>query len=187
MKIEEILYELFVNRTDAYAVQQEKGYLAKKEPVTPELIKNHLIGLITIGFYQLYKDIVKWGCCDFDLNTIEDFEEAKRLFNYLVEKGFNPLFEMSGGGEYKCHVWIFSDTTAAKMQAFLKNACDKTQVHPHEIFPKQVEVGDDGYGNLVKLPLGVHQKTKQRSYFLDSNFKKIESEAEIINKLGGYL
>lgn len=187
MKIEEILYELFVNRADAYAVQQEKGYLAVKEPVTLELIKNHLLGLITIGLYQLLKDKVKWGCCDFDLNSIEDFEEAKRLFTYLVQQRFNPLFEMSGGGEYRCHVWIFSDTTAAKMQAFLKDVCEKTQVHPHEIFPKQIEVGDDGYGNLVKFPLGVHQKTKQRSYFLDSNFNKIETEADIIKKLGEYL
>lgn len=187
MKIEEILFFLFVNRNDCYATQQEKGYLAVKYPLTQEEIKFHLNGDLTLGAYQLLGENVKWGCCDFDKDTVEDFEDAKRLFSYLAQKGFNPLFEMSGGGKYRCHIWVFADTTAAKMQAFLKDACNKTQVKPHEIFPKQIKVAEGGFGNLVKLPLGINQKTNQRSYFLDDNFDEIKSIEEVVKRLQQYL
>ena len=187
MEIEEILFKLFVNRKDCYAVQQEKGYLAVKEPVTLELIKNHLLGTITIGFYQVLGEMVKWGCDDFDKNTIEDFEHAKRLFNYLKELGYHPLMEMSGGGEYKCHIWIFADTAAELMEDFLEVTCEKTQVFPHEIFPKQIKVVEGSFGNLVKLPLGVHRKTGKRSYFLDDDFNEIKSTEAAAQRLQEYL
>ena len=185
--IEGLLFSLFVNRDDCYALQQHKGYIAKKESVTLELINQHLLGEITLGLYQLLKNMVKWGCLDFDKDTWEDFENAKLLFNYLVKQGLNPLFEMSGGGKYRCHIWVFSDTTASKMQEFLKNACNKTGIYPHEIFPKQNNLEEGKFGNLVKLPLGINRKTGKRSYFLDSNFNEIESEENIIKKLEEYL
>jgi hypothetical protein len=187
MEIEKLFFDLFVGRTDCYSKQLEKGYLAVKNPITLEIIKQHLLGTITIGVYQLLENVVKWGCLDFDLNTLEDFENAKKLFNHLVKLGLNPLMEMSGGGNYKCHIWVFSDTTAVKMQEFLKGVCDKLNIYPHEIFPKQTYVKEGDYGNLVKLPLGIHRKTNKRSYFLDSNFSKIESQKDVIKKLREYL
>lgn len=36
-----------------------------------------------------------------------------------------------------------------------------------EVFPKQDEIAARGFGNLVRLPLGVHPKTKQRSHFIN--------------------
>jgi len=187
MEIEELLFKLFVNREDCYAVQQKEGYLAVKEQVTLQLVKKHLLGLITLGLYQLLGIMVKWGCLDFDKNTLEDFENAKKLFNHLKGLGYHPLMEMSGGGEYKCHIWIFSDAAAEDMEDFLEDACEKTQVHPHEIFPKQIKVVEGGFGNLVKLPLGIHQKTKQRSYFLDDDFNEIKSMEEVVKRLSQYL
>jgi len=187
MEIEEILMQLFCIRMDCYAVQQEKGYLAVKEPVTLELIKNHLLGTITIGFYQVLGEMVKWGCDDFDKNTLEDFENAKKLFNYLKELDYHPLMEMSGGGEFKCHIWIFGDAAAEDMEDFLEDACEKTQIFPHEIFPKQIKVVEGSFGNLVKLPLGIHKKTGKRSYFLDDNFNEIKSMEEVVKRLSQYL
>jgi len=186
-KIEELLFYLFVNRIDCYALQKEKGYLSVKQPLALQVIVLHLSGEITIGTYQILVDKVKWGCCDFDLNTIEDFENAKRLYNHFREICMHPLMEMSGGGEYKCHVWIFSETTAANMQDFLKNTCERIKVHPHEIFPKQISVKENEFGNLVKLPLGINKKTGQRSFFLDSDFKKIEAEEDVIKRLMEYM
>lgn len=37
-----------------------------------------------------------------------------------------------------------------------------------EVFPKQDHVDKNGYGNLVRLPLGVHPVTGNRSYFIDT-------------------
>lgn len=186
-ELAKLMMHLFVIRNDSYAKQLEKGYLAVKEPITLELIKNHLLGTITIGAYQLDGEMVKWGCDDFDKNTIEDFENAKRLFKYLKELGYHPLMEMSGGGEFKCHIWIFADTAAELMEDFLEDACDKTQIFPHEVFPKQVKVTEGGFGNLVKLPLGIHKKTGKRSYFLDDDFNEIKSMEEVVKQLSQYL
>ena len=36
-----------------------------------------------------------------------------------------------------------------------------------EVFPKQDTISDDGFGNLVRLPLGYHPVTKRPSYFVD--------------------
>lgn len=36
-----------------------------------------------------------------------------------------------------------------------------------EIFPKQTELGADGLGNLMRLPLGVNRKTGWKAFFLD--------------------
>jgi hypothetical protein len=36
-----------------------------------------------------------------------------------------------------------------------------------EVFPKQETVGVGGFGNLLRLPLGIHQRTGRRSFFYD--------------------
>lgn len=36
-----------------------------------------------------------------------------------------------------------------------------------EVFPKQEKVGTGGFGNLLRLPLGVNQKTGRESFFYD--------------------
>jgi len=36
-----------------------------------------------------------------------------------------------------------------------------------EVFPKQSKIGSDGFGNLLRLPLGVNQKTGRESFFYD--------------------
>lgn len=36
-----------------------------------------------------------------------------------------------------------------------------------EVYPKQDTVGQDGYGNLLRLPLGIHQKSGRKSFFYD--------------------
>ena len=187
MELAEMMFKLFVNRSDCYAVQQEKGYLSIKEPVTKRLIQSHLLGSITIGLYQLLGEMVKWACCDFDKNTLEDFENAKKLFNYFKELGYHPLMEMSGGGEYKCHIWIFADTAAEIMERFLDDVCSKAQIYPHEIFPKQISVTEGGFGNLVKLPMGIHMRTGKRSYFLDDDFNEIKYNEEVVKRLSQYL
>lgn len=40
-----------------------------------------------------------------------------------------------------------------------------------EVFPKQDKVSADGFGNLVRLPLGIHRKTGKPSFFI-----KLETE-----------
>lgn len=176
MTIPELLEKLFVNRSDVYAQaylskdKKRMSYAKKEGLIDKALIEEHINANITLGAYQLNGNCVKWGCADFDANTKEDFENAKKLYSKARELGFKPLLEMSGGGEFKCHIWFFCDskTEAKDMKFFLEDLCEKAGIKPHEIFPKQLSSDKTlPYGNLVKLPLAFHLVTQKFSYFLN--------------------
>ena len=183
-KTAKLLYDLFVNRDDAYAdayIGEDKSrmsYAKKDRLIDVPLIETHLLGEQTLGVYLLKGKKVKLGCFDFDRNTKEDFEDAKKLHVFLKEQGYHPLFEMSGGGEYKCHVWIFAVANAGDMMCFLEDCCEKSGIEPHEKFPKQEETkkGYLKYGNLIKLPLALHLVSGRRSFFLNDKFEIAEND-----------
>lgn len=170
----DLIMDLFVNRTDVYSRQYlqkngKKGFLKVEKEITPEIIKNHLEGRDYLGVYQLDQNsLVKWGVLDFDENTPEDYQKALKIYEHSLKKGFHPLLEKSGGGDYKVHIWFFSKEKipSKQMRIFLEGLCAEVGEKPHEIFPKQDTLEDGGYGNLVKLPLGLHLVTKEMSCFL---------------------
>ena len=182
MILNQLLFELFVNRTNAYSEAHlaeggRMAYAKKDIEITPEILQLHLDGEMTVGIYQLNKaGHVKWGVYDFDLDTKEDFESACRLYKYLRQQGYHPLMENSGGGEFKTHIWIFADADALSIKTLMEDKAKECEVVPHEIFPKQTEVGEDGYGNLVKVPLALHLASGRRSYFFND---KLEPEMNI--------
>lgn len=184
-KIAKKIEELFVNRNEVYAEaflnSSKMGYAKKEGLIDFNLIQEHLNGNMTIGVYQLKGTKLKWGCLDFDKNTKEDYENAQKIYSFAIEQGYNPLFEMSGGGEYKCHIWFFCKETEAKdMKFFLEDLCEKANVKPHEIFPKQSKADKSlPYGNLVKLPMAYHLSSKKWSYFLNDKFEPIASPLDI--------
>lgn len=186
------MYNLFVNRTDVYAKAYLKGsrmaYSKIQREITIDLIERHIKGEVTLGVYQLKDDRVKWACLDFDENTPKDYYDAQNLFIELKKQGLRPLFEKSGGGAYKSHIWIFCDCTAKDISCYIKDITELIGIKPHEIFPKQEEASDSlPYGNLVKLPLAYHLASKGKSHFLDDSFKPIENEKEIIQRLESHL
>jgi len=180
---------LFVNREDAYARQflqknGKKGFVCVKMPQSNELIKKHLEGGDSIGQYQLNKENnLNWICFDYDENTKEDFEKAKTMFNFLKEKGFNPLMEKSGGGDFKVHIWLFlmKPQPAKVAQIFMKRIQKGAGVEAHECFPKQSTIAE--FGNLVKMPLGLHLVTNKFSKFLNNDFEEIDNEKELLKKV----
>lgn len=183
----QLLRNLFVHRGDVHAEmfisKGRAGFKLVEEPLTDDRLTDHIDGKVTIGTYQLGPDsTVVWGCADFDLNTVEDLENAKKLYDFVKENDYHSLLEMSGGGEFKAHVWVFSKehVQARAMQVFMRFLCDGANVSPHEIFPKQIEITvNRPYGNLVKLPLGINLKTGERSVLLDDDFKPITDSEKI--------
>ncbi len=58
-----------------------------------------------------------------------------------------------------------------------------------EIFPKQDKVGKDGFGNLMRLPLGVNKKSGQAGFFVDLTTPINElnaADSEAVLSEGGY-
>jgi hypothetical protein len=175
----------FINRTDAHAVQTEKGYLRKDGPITKELVNAHLHGEVTLGAYQIdLNNKVIWTCFDFDGKDLEkEKKKAVKLHKFLVKKGFNPLLEFSGKKGY--HVWLFVEAIdAASARHFCHDICKEAEVKAHEIFPKQDEVTKENpYGNLVKLPLGKHMVSGKQSELFHPETHEPLSKDEAIKLL----
>lgn len=166
------LMELFVHRKDVFSTQQKSGaYFPTRRPITEEDIVKHLNGDITIGVYCLDIDnTIKWACVDIDGNKKLTPEENKRLLYpearviYNTFNDFPRMLEWSAGKGY--HVWVFfrPRVTADYAQRLVKARLNRVELNKHEVFPKQTTLNESRkYGNLVKLPCGVHKKTGLKS------------------------
>lgn len=189
IEIAKLLFELFVNRKDVYAQQflnsnNKKGFKTIREEITLNLIEEHLNDINFLGIYQLNeKNEVKWACLDFDKNTQEDFDDAIKLYRCFIKEGFHPLIEKSGGGNFKVHIWLFFKelTLAYDVKNFLNNFYKKYNIFPHETFPKQSQIVD--LGNLVKLPLGKHLESNNKSTIFSIDIKEAITKDDIIKTL----
>lgn len=185
----------FVNRSDTYAVQQkDNSYRRIDKALTENLILQHLEGKITVGPYQLdpTNNHVKWTCFDIDPERIPEPKKVASKICEYASKIFGEkavLLEASRHPDESYHIWILFDPSipakVAKLlaQKILKAA--KLEKVDIEIFPKQDKILEDGFGNLVKLPLGIHQKYRKRSLFLDQRTFEPLSNNYILN-LQGY-
>lgn len=177
-KIIDFLYNNFCHRKDAYCLmtchpwqKDEHGnvrhnyYKRKYEPLTKDLIKQHLSGEITLGVFptDLNSQTVKFIC--FDVDTPDQVYLQKAIF-WASQVSNNVIIECSGGAEHRRHVWGLLDTPISLKEAreFLRHK-DGTGM---DFFPNQDVVINDFYYELpIKLPLGLHRKSLQWSYFIN--------------------
>ena len=74
-----ILKTLFVNRTDCYCIQLKQGYSKISEPLTDQILQQHLDGKTTVGSYQLdTNNLIKWLCLDLDPEKLADPKETAK-------------------------------------------------------------------------------------------------------------
>ena len=186
--------------------------------------RKHLAGTETIGSYAIHldgddRDFCSWCVLDFDIpkkvcNYIESLDEDAREEAYAKElrgirqtiktllislpqigmTAHQALVEFSGNKGY--HVWFFFEEPVPARSAylFLNGIKAYFNLPPElEAFPKQISAGD-AYGNLIKLPLGIHKKTGNRCLFtnilqddadvtLGSQFDMLKNVEKINTKL----
>jgi len=193
--------ELFRGRQGAYARQWfdprtgKCGYYPILEPLSHEVLEAHLQGRLTIGVYLLDADCrVKFAALDLDLGKeailkaqqdpgiAKEFAASMgklmgRVRRVSTHFDLPVVFEKSG---YKgVHAWYFFEEPVPAWAAkkVLEALRDEVSPIPEgirvEVFPKQVTLTGKGYGNLIKLPLGIHRVTKRRSVFLDERGKLV--------------
>ena len=83
------------------------------------------------------------------------------------------------------HLWIFFNKF--EQSAYIRNLFnDILRTAPKvndyiewEFFPKQDTLLNSGFGNLVKLPLQLHKKSGDYSYFVDEEFNPIDGLPEV--------
>ncbi len=185
--------ELFSGREGVYAKQWvsptgESGYSKESQPFTHIVAKNHILGNHTVGIYQLRMDnTVRFIAFDIDIkkvflkNIISDEDKlkqyqkrglkvAKGIVDRLSSSEIPCYLEDSGYKGY--HVWIFlaSPVPAKIAREFCKAVISSISIDEAfgiEIFPKQSYVKAKNYGNLIKIPLGIHRRTGKRCLFMD--------------------
>ncbi|GER88884.1 hypothetical protein KDW_30460 [Dictyobacter vulcani] len=151
---------LFVGRHDDYAIQLSSGrYRRAKEPLTDVAIFDHLLGTRTYGTYIM--DAA--GNCRFaviDADTDDGLDRLWLIQEQLATHGIISYVERSRRGG---HLWVFftHPAPASQVRAWLLRYCPSDM----EFYPKQDE--GNGYGSLIRLPLGVHRKSGRRYPFVE--------------------
>lgn len=156
--------------------------------LTEKHVERHVNAEWTIGIYAIKDNTVKWLLFDVDVIKPSPFnnlpiirpEEAKRrtqlqtaaLAETLQEMRIPFLVEDSGNKGY--HLWVFfsEPVQAAKAYSighFISGFVASVDGVAVEIFPRQLEA--ERFGNPVKLPMGIHQKTKRSASFVDNRFE----------------
>ena len=151
-----VFVSLFVGNREHYAVQQRDGsYWRVCEPLTLDLVVAHVEGRVTLGTYLLDSE----SCCSFavfDADSSDGLEKLALLQQQLAGDGIPSLLESSRRGD---HVWLhFSEPAPAPLvRAWL---LPYARAYGVELYPKQDAVGDGGAGSVIRVPLGVHRKSR---------------------------
>jgi len=187
-----IFLSFFKGREDHFALQIDDRYRPINKPLSEQYLLKHFQGFVTFGIYVLTESSnCNFICLDIDipkskLNDIEFKNQNKKyahlkekldtLLNIIIEKlnieKDSILLEDTGGRGY--HIWIFFEDVIAGKDARKLYYIIKSHTNlDFEFFPKQSNLTEKrNYGNLIKLPLGIHQKYNCRSTFFtisDSN------------------
>ncbi len=184
------LLNLFRARSDVYACQwydrrnDRVGYAPMQGPLDEKVVYRHLAGSTTIGVYPLLKDTtVYFAAIDMDMDKKclassgnqrlpdELKHVVAEVYTWSRTQNLSVVFEWSGWKGV--HAWyLFEKPLQADFVIDLMRSCTASlgpvpETISLEIFPKQSKHSGKGYGNLIKLPLGLHRRTGRKSVFLD--------------------
>ncbi|MEM2126600.1 MAG: hypothetical protein QXH67_00045 [Candidatus Bathyarchaeia archaeon] len=175
------LFNLFVSRTDTYAVmlppkprEEKAGYTRLEEALTVEVVDRHLRGEVTVGPYQLDTESrTKTLAFDIDPEHVEDPGAVARAIYQEAAKRLHPdgvVLEASRWPDPSYHIWVvFDPPIPAAVARWMGGRILEAVGNPKgvELFPKQDRIDPGGFGNFVKLPLGLHRAAGKWSRLLD--------------------
>lgn len=137
-----------------------------KQPVTDEVIVNHIMGRKPIGRYLLTGTHTHTVVVDYD----DDAPNLPMEFlNQVAHYEVPSYIEISKAKGF--HVWLFFEdggVPAVKARAVVKHILDEVE-HNAEVFPKQdaINLSRGEYGNFINLPLFGGLVLEGRTVFVD--------------------
>ncbi len=153
---------LFFPRTDIYAEQLEARYVYREQPVTLDLLEEHLHGDVTLGTYALsVENTANWIAIDADQGDL-----WQALIAFAMTSTLPLYLEQSRRGG---HVWSFFGEPVSGQDArrFARVLLTRAgfdlptqQQRKIEIYPKQERLEAGKPGSLIRLPLGYHRRVK---------------------------
>ena len=182
-------WELFINRL-AYTVQSSRPhsetgrhyyYRPKKKdqpvPLSPETVRQHLEGKITIGLYAINPRTQRCRWVAIDADYDEALADLLKLQWELRQDGVDAALEKSRRGG---HLWIFAEKPllARDCRIYIHNIASRLKVPVKrggladgiEVFPKQDKLSSEEFGNALRAPLGVHRGANRRFWFYGAEY-----------------
>ncbi len=184
---------VFVGREDLHAREELDGERNRKispdmRPLTEQTLKDHLLGKVTVDTYVqrpnatvhflvIDVDISRHILIQHDRNSDEfrtylqrALDVAQEVCRLLRQMGLTGYIEYSGNRGY--HVWLFFaewiQTRYANMLSdIIEKKLEKENDISVEFFPNKTRLKAGKFGQVLKVPYGIHGKTGERSYFLD--------------------
>lgn len=194
-----LFYELFVGREDTCTEEymaQRRVVEQKNEPLTEEVVREHLSGRRTIGTYvQRPNSTAKYLVIDMDVSKkifLKYSMESPEFMQYMKQclqaaadtlkilgrMGLKGYAEFSGYRGY--HIWVFFTEWIpvryihALSRIIAEQIKDvQTEEISVEYFPDDRKQRAGKAGQSIKLPLGIHPGNGQQSYFLDENLQAV--------------
>jgi hypothetical protein len=156
-----------VGRRDDHAIQQPGGrYVRTFRPLTLTILADHLAGRATVGTYVL-SEKKECSFATFDADGVDGMQTLRDLRAELASQGHCAYLERSRRGG---HLWLFfsEPVSAERVRAWLWPLAAARDL---ELFPKQS--GGEGIGSLIRLPLGIHQRSGKRYPFVDADLRPV--------------
>jgi len=193
---------LFVNR-GAYTLQsfrpnpdsgrhyyfRPKGKGAETVSLTPDTVRRHLEGEITIGLYAINPATQRSKWVAIDADYAGAMEDLLKLQYFLQRDQVQAALEMSRRGG---HLWIFMEkpVLARECRIYIYNLALRLGVQIKgaglaegiEVFPKHDELRKGEFGNAIRGPLGIHRAAKRRYWFYGADYD-LQKQIEYLNHL----
>src|ERR1035438_3114045 len=195
-------FHLFVNRR-AYTLQSNRRhsgsarhyYYRPKDKktghglsLTPDTIRRHLEGEITIGLYAINPatQCSKWVAIDADYE--DSLTDLHKLSFHLKQDGVASALENSRRGG---HLWIFMAEPlpardcriyVCRLALQLGIPIKRGRQEGIEVFPKHDELKPGRYGHAIRGPLGIHRRADQRFWFAGAS-EDLEKQMCYLNSI----
>ena len=205
-----LFFSIFKGRESIFARQWidekgRRGFSPSNQPFSREVISKHLDGNETLGIYLLNeKNQVHLCVIDIDidqkilLESSQSDDEFSKLHNLTHQDavkvasicdGYDIPVLIEDSGFKGRHIWFFFENpiNAKLAKTFLKFIIDKSGkpvdgIH-REIFPNTDKLKENGYGPLIKLPLGIHRRTNRRCFFLDRTGNPFPEQLSLLSHI----
>lgn len=182
MEIQKLLLDIFGgNPYHAVGKLRTGGgmwYDLVEKPIDENLLLQHLEGSVVLGSYPILTDnTVRW--LGWDIDSAGDIQLARKICTQILGRiSYLPYaVEYSGNKGYHVFLFLSEPMSASQAKEVAEWVRDIEKLpksgNPHvEVYPKQGFLGDStdqrkAVGNLLKIPLGLHLLSHNRSCFVN--------------------
>ncbi len=204
----EMMLEIFSGREGVFAVEGidsmgVRVFRRIDRQIQTSDLKEHIRGGKTVGVYLLrLNNTVSFAAVDVDIGRKHLLRADEREREELLQRTHQDALRIVAAAEklgVKCyiedsgykgrHCWFFfqepvkGETAKEFLERITEQAGKPSPSINWELFPQQTRVKENQFGQLIKLPLGIHSKSGRRCLFVDEAGLPYEDQMELLKNV----